>query len=152
MTVNLQLVAAQYLLDYVDTDALASAATEALLDGIDSPSIRRLAGMKGADPTEAQAVFSAALGELQIQSPTAREAAMLVATDLALRITQGKILPYDGAKQIWRIHTGFSEEHLQELDPFVYAASEWEVRPDDRDYFAAAIVAAAGQLVRAQVR
>src|SRR5436305_6922279 len=101
MAANLRLVAAEYLLDAVGTDALASAATEALLDGIDAPSLRRLAGMTGADSDEVQAVFGDAFRELEIEIPTRREAAMLVAAEMAFRITERTISPYDGAKQIW---------------------------------------------------
>jgi hypothetical protein len=150
MAANLRLVAAQYMLDAVGTDAIASAATKALMEGIDSPSLRRLAGMTGADSDEVRTVFGAALHELQIESPTLRDAAMLVASEIALRITQRTISPYDGAKEIWHIWSGLPKENLRELDPFVYAASEWEERPKDRDKFAAGIVAAADDLVRAQ--
>jgi hypothetical protein len=146
---NLRLVAAKHLLDAVGTDAIASAATNALMEGVDSPSLRRLAGMTGGDNDEARAVLSAALRELQIESPTPREAAMLVAIEIALRITKGTISPYDGAREIWHIRGGLPEEDLRELDPFVYAASEWEERPKDRDRFAAGIVAAAHDLVHA---
>jgi hypothetical protein len=40
-----------------------------------------------------------------------------------------------------------SREHLPELDTFIYAASEWEDRPEDQKNFAAGIVAAAHDLL-----
>ena len=138
------------MLDIVGTDAIAAEATNALLEGIDSPSIRMLAGMTGADSEEVRAVFSAALRELGIESPTPREAAMLVATEIALRITKGIVSPYDGAKEIWRISVGMHPEQLPELDAFIYAASEWEDRPKHREVFSAGIVSAAHNLVEAE--
>ncbi len=149
---NLRLVTAKYMLDAVGTDAIVSAATNALMEGVDSPSLRQLAGMNGADSAEVRAVFRATLRELQIESPTPREAAMLVATEIAMRITRGVISPYDGAKEIWQICAGLPEDELRELDPFVYAASEWEERPKDRDRFAAGILGAAHDLVHAAMK
>jgi hypothetical protein len=150
MAENLRLVAAKHMLDIAGTDAIAAEATKALMEGIDSPSIRMLAGMTGADSEEVRAVFSAALRELGIENPTPREAAMLVATEIASRITTGAVSPYDGAKEIWRVSVRLHPEHLPALDDFEYAASEWEERPKDHKVFAAGIVSAAHNLVKAE--
>ena len=84
--------------------------------------------------------------ELAIEIPSSREAVTLLVTEVARRIAQGTVSPYEGAKEIWHVATS-SDEHFPEFDAFVYAASEWEERPKAHKSFAAAIVAAARDLV-----
>ena len=147
MAENLRLLAAKRLLDFVGPEAFPAAATQALVEGVDSPSIRRLAGMDGADAGAIRATFRAALAELAIEMPAQREAAIVVATDIAARIVGGAVPPYQGAKAIWGVARSVWPEDLPELDAFVYAASEWDERPRDRKRFDAGIVAAAHDLV-----
>jgi hypothetical protein len=144
----LRLLAAKDLLDFGGADAMPAEATQALLEGIDSPAVRRLAGMDGADGDDVRAAFRSALRELAIEIPSRREAAILLATEVARRITQGTVSPHEGAREIWGVVRS-SREHLPELDTFVYGASEWEERPKDQNNFAAGIVAAAHDLVLA---
>ncbi len=126
---------------------MPSEAVQALLEGVDSPSIRKLAGMTSAESDEVRATFRAALHELDIEIPSPREAAILVATQVATQITQGAVTPYEGARQIWAIARRLPRDHVPELDTFVYGASEWEERPDDQKAFAAGIMAAAHDLL-----
>ena len=149
MAEDFRLLAAKDLLGFVGADAMPPEATRALLEGIDSPSVRQLAGMDRADSEDVRATFRAALRELAIETPSLREAAILLATEAARRITQGTLPPYEGAKEIWHIVTS-SGEHLPELDAFIYAADEWEERPKARKHFEAGIVAAARDLVRSR--
>jgi hypothetical protein len=144
---SLRLVAAKAFLDLVGPEAMQAEAVKLLVGGVDSPSIRHLAGMSTADNDEVRAVFRLVLRELDIESPSPREAVILVATEVASRITTGAMSPYDGAKQIWNIAVRLPLERFPEFDAFVYAASEWEDRPEDETVFAAGIVAAAHQLV-----
>jgi hypothetical protein len=143
---DLRMLAAKDLLGFVGAEVMPPEAMRALLDGIDSPSVRQLARMDEADSEDVRATFRAALRELAIELPSRREAAILLATEVARRITEGAISPYEGATEIWGIAQS-SREHLPELDTFVYGASEWEERPKDRNRFAAGIVAAARDLV-----
>jgi hypothetical protein len=143
----LRLLAAKALLGLVGPEAMPSEATNALVQGVDSPSIRRLAGLSSVESDEARGVFQAALRELGIESPSPREAAILVATEIASRITDGTVSPYDGAKEIWDLVRLVPLEHFPEFDAFVYAASEWEEWPENQKNFAAGIVAAAHNLV-----
>jgi len=146
MAEDFRLLAAKDLLGFVGPDAMPSEATRALVDGIDSPSVRQLAGMDGADSDDMRATFRAALRELAIEFPSPREAAILLATEVARRITQGTVSPYEGATEIWGIVRS-SGEGLSELDDFVYGASEWEELPKSHKRFAVGIVAAAHDLV-----
>jgi hypothetical protein len=144
---SLRLVAAKHLLDLVGPEAMQTEATNLLVRGVDSPSVRLLAGMSTTDNNEVRAVCRTALRELGIESPSPREAAILVATEVANRITAGAVSPYDGAKEIWNIAVRLPLEHFPDFDAFVYAASEWEERPENRTVFAAGVVAAAHNLI-----
>jgi len=147
---SLRLLAAKAELDYVGPEALVSGAADALGEGVDSPSIRQLAGMDSGEGDDVRAVFDTALHELSIEKPSPREATMLIAAEVARRIEAGGVSPYEGAKEIWHLAVGLHPEHFPELDPFVYAASEWEERPREHRLFAAGILAAAHDLVVAQ--
>ena len=146
---DLRLLAARHLLDAAGSDELASEAANALMGGIDTPAIRRLAGMTGDDAEEVRIVFREVLRELEIETPSHREATIMLAVEVARRISAGTISPYDGAKEIWHLSVG---EDVHELDTFAYAASEWQERPRQHKKWAAAIVAAANDLVRSRGR
>jgi len=92
-------------------------------------------------------MFDRVLSELNVAVPSRREAVMRLARKIAKGILVGTTGAYLGAKQIWDLTLRASDEDLPELDSFVYAASEWEDRPEDRVAFEEGIVAAARDLV-----
>ena len=77
-----------------------------------------------------------------------RAAVLAAAREIATAVIAGLVSPYDGANRIWHL-TLSSDEPITELDPFVYAASEWESRPEDRKFFDEMIVREADELLRA---
>ena len=103
--------------------------------------------MTAADADEAKAMFDRVLAELDIPRPSKRDAVMHLARETAERIVNGATAPYEGAKQIWELFLRLPDEDLSELHSFVYAASEWEDRPEDRHAFEDGVVAAARELV-----
>lgn len=125
-------VAARLTLGLTGTVELRSVADAALRDGIDAPS---LVALMGAHDDEARAVFDRVLDELHVSKPTVREAVLRLARDAASEIVGGAVAPYTGAKRIWDLTLRAPNERIPELDPFIYAASEWEERPDDRIRF-----------------
>ena len=105
-----------------------------------------LAGLTAAVSGEARELFDRALVELKVPKPSERDAVMYLARETARKIVTGATAPYEGAKQIWELTLPVSDEKLPELDSFVYAASEWKSRPEDRSVFEEGIVAAATEL------
>jgi hypothetical protein len=63
-------------------------------------------------------------------------------------ILDGKLDPYIGARLLWKASVNNDIDHEHELDPFIYAASEYEDRPEDREGFKRAIIEEARDLVR----
>src|SRR4051794_1458948 len=80
-----------------------------------------------------------------------RGAVMGVARDICQAILEGSVTPYDGARRIGDL-TLQIDEHLAALDTFVYAASEWDERPQDGNIFADGVVAAAKDIVTKHAR
>jgi hypothetical protein len=70
-----------------------------------------------------------------------------LAHDAAAEILGGTIAPYTGAKRIWDLTLRAPAERISELDPFIYAGSEWEERPEDRVHFERGIMSEARALV-----
>ena len=144
----LEIAASKTVLGLTPPEALPSAATAALEAGCDSPSLRALAGLTDVEVDEARSLLERALAELSLRLPSERDAVMRLAREIAAQVLEGKTSPYQGAKEIWELSLRLPGESLSDLDSFVYAASEWEDRPEDRNLFAEGIVAAARELVR----
>lgn len=137
-------IAAKEVLGLVGPEDLLSAADAALDEGLDSPALIALAG---ADTSEAGALFDRALGELKVSKPSPREAIIRIAYDVATEIVSGTVAPYAGAKRIWELTLCVPTVRIPELDPFIYAASEWEERPEDRIHFEQGIMSEAHALL-----
>ena len=137
-------VAARMVLELAGPEDLSGAAVAALEGGLDSPALVALAG---ADACEARPLFDRALEELKISKPSPREAVIRLAQDEATRIVGGTVAPYAGAKRIWELTSRVPTVRIPELDPFIYAASEWEERPEDRVHFEQGIISEARALL-----
>ncbi|KAA3611947.1 MAG: hypothetical protein DWQ01_07645 [Planctomycetota bacterium] len=143
----MDLIVSKAALGFFLSDDLPKIGVQALEHGWDSPSLRILAGLYQSEAEEAKRMFTRALSELGITIPTKRNAALNLAKETAKNILAGMTEAYPGAKEIWNLTLSALDEDLHELDPFVYAASEWEDRPEDRPFFEKAIVSAAKDLV-----
>ena len=138
----IELFAAKWRLGLLLSTDLSSVAIDAIEAGYDAQSLQMLAGLTAAQSDEAGVLFDRALAELHITVPSKRKAAKKVALEAMISILDGTVTPYGGARRIWQL-CRLLEEPLPELDPFIYAASEWEDRPGDRRFFDKEIVDAA---------
>ncbi len=141
-------VAAELVLGLLGTEDLSKAAVSALEDGLDLPALVELACVPAdAYESEVRVLFERALEELKLDMPSPHDAVMHLARETACDIVAGTVAPYAGAKRIWDLARRAPTEHKHELDPFIYAASEWEERPEDRIHFEQGIVKEARTLV-----
>lgn len=77
-----------------------------------------------------------------------RQAVELLARQVAERILEGTVSPEGGAKDIWDLTVHIAPaEFIPEFDTFIYGASEWDERPQDRPAFTEGILAAAHDLL-----
>jgi hypothetical protein len=143
----LHLALARVSLRLLRRDDFPAIALQALEAGHDSPSLRFLAGLSSAEIDEAFPLFDKAIAELGLSMPPKRAAVTLLARDVARKIVDGAVEPHAGAKDIWRLSLMQDGDRLVELDPFIYAASEWEDRPEEREFFDRAIMEQAKDLI-----
>ncbi|MGD9853152.1 MAG: hypothetical protein AB7T38_18035 [Nitrospirales bacterium] len=142
----LRMAAANLVLGLLDGKNLADIATEALVEGEDSPSLRILAGLLESSSSEEQILLEKAFQELAILKPNRIQAALHLSKEIAGKILEGQLSPYQGAKNIHEISLLVPSENILSLHPFIYWASEWEERPEDHAFMDNAIIEAAKDL------
>ncbi|WP_031516478.1 hypothetical protein [Streptomyces sp. NRRL F-5123] len=114
---------------HIGSDRLIRAGLDALLAGIDTPSLALLAGLPKREEPEAPALFDAVLDELGLRfHPPAHPVAAqwALATWTAARIFDGSRDPAAGAYDIWGVarELGYPEE-LQELVICAVNLDDW---------------------------
>jgi len=121
-------------------------ATEALINGHDSPLLAEVAGMDGGDARDVRDAFAAALNELGAPTLTEAEARWEMSRAWAHAAVEGTMTPYGAARRIWL--DAFNDlDSPDALMPFVGLASEWEDNPEHRAAYDADIVQAARDLL-----
>jgi len=143
---QLEHVAALLVTERQPTEALPDVAAGALARGIDSPSLRLLAGTSQSDVREARDLFWEALRELGGDVPSPEDARWSLVLGWARDIDAGRLRPIDGARRIWS--DGWEElGRPDELTQFVGLASEWEDHEAHRDEYDRDIRRAARRLI-----
>jgi hypothetical protein len=127
----LHLVLARTVVDDLPIAVLPDWAADALVQGLDSVSLRELAGLSSTDPIEVREVFYSAARELGEEIPTSTQARWTLATTWAQAIVSGELTPYQGSRLIWT-NAAIELDYRQELNGFVGLASEWEDQPEFR--------------------
>ena len=139
--------AAQWILGIIPNEQLPEIAMSAIEAGIDEPLLYTLANMRGNEVEKAAGVFVQILGNLGLNKVTKNESMLIYATDISRLILEKKIEPYTGAKNIWRAALKNFDNNFHDVDPFIYAASEYEDRPQDRKFFSKAILVEAQNFI-----
>ena len=132
-------------LGWQPSEDLPEVATEALVDGYDSPALRHAAGIRRQDVVEARDVFLVALDELGIAIPSEEEACWEHAREVAHAIVNGHISPRQGASELWQLWHRMEREG--DLRIFVGLASEWDDHPKLRTKYEVDIIAEARALL-----
>jgi hypothetical protein len=131
--------AAEFVLGILPTDVLPTIAADALEDGYDSESLRRLAGADPDDHDECRRLFFNTMRELDLAIPSTQAAGLLLARAIASDVVHGSLTPYQGAKRIWHgVYTRVPE--LKQLKIFVGLAGEYEDDDKHRDEYSAQIL------------
>lgn len=146
----LRLIAAHRLFFDLPSDELPGIALSAIESGLDSSSLRALAGELHPTKADSLPLFEQALIELGIPDEPKEKAGLQLALVYAQEIVSGCVTPYDGARNIWAIASEISSTNevlWQQLVSFVGLASEWEDDPDNREYYEKEIVKDALELI-----
>ena len=138
----LKLAAAKMALELLPPEHIIDVAF-GLLDGeIESDNLVKLAVAEPSRP-DVRDLFVSLLDEFGLTLPNKRDAVMCVSKEISKKIVKSELSPIEGANRIWTITLSVPGESFPDLHTFIYAASEWESRPEDRSIFADGINAAA---------
>lgn len=129
------------------SEELPQLATDALIRGLDTPSLRVLAGQNPADVRDSADLFRRALDELGVSLPAHDEAAWSLARMTAQGIVDGAVSPAVGANAIW----GSAYHRVGDsgdLRIFVGLASMLDDHPEDSAAIEKQVVVAAKELLQ----
>ena len=127
---NRSLTLTLWALGRLPSEQLPEVATDWLAKGLDSPSLRQLAGVGSPVMSEVGPLFEKVLAELEVAAPNKEEALMFLDRHYAQQIVEGTVSPYEGAQKIWWQVTNAFKKPSQLLLTFVGAASELEDLPE----------------------
>lgn len=129
----------------LSSEELPEIATEALVRGFDSPSLRLLAGQPRNDVRDSADLFRAALDELAIELPDADRARWQLARRTAKDMVAGRLGPAVGASELWLAYQKLRDNG--DLRIFVGLASMLDDHPEDAQQIEDDMVAAARELL-----
>ena len=124
-----------WTLGLLPQEQLPAIACELLEAGQDTDSLRVLAGLSGDQVAEAAPLFRRVLQQLGKANISKEQAMRQLARIVSQQIVDGSIDAYAGAKKLSDATIRASLLDFHEVDPFIYAASEYEDRPADRQFF-----------------
>lgn len=128
-----------YVTNEVAPEALPMIAAEALTRGVDSPSLRELAGLSSSDDIrEIRDLYIVAMSELGIEMPAEDAVRWEQVRIWAHRIIDGSVSPYEGASQISA--QGAELESPAKLSEIYYLTVLWEDNPERRQALEASMV------------
>src|SRR6266496_6140844 len=97
---KIRLAAAYWRLGLLRTERLPEIAVETLESGLDSPSLRILAGERNCSMATGGPLFERSLVELGVPLPAHDQAGKQIANHYAAQIVSGELSPRDGAGRI----------------------------------------------------
>ncbi|MBT8162957.1 MULTISPECIES: hypothetical protein [Arthrobacter] len=120
-------------------------ATDLLVLGYDSPSLRELAGLPQGDRADAADLWKGVRGELGIPTESEEEAAVYLLGYWARETTRGRIDVVAGSKLMYEA-AWFPLGQPKELNELVYLLDIWDEMPHRREQTAAKLLAFARTL------
>jgi hypothetical protein len=121
---QLKSYAANWRLGNIPSEQLVQWAVDALVEGVDSPSLRELAALGRADdPRRASELFPQVLEELGELVPTEEEAAWLLMGARADEMIQGRITASKLNETVWFMYTRTNLRNDETIRAFIAAYS-----------------------------
>ena len=142
-----QLAIAKVVLDLLSVKSMCSIGYWLLEQGHESEGVFDLIALEDARAEEAMRRFLSVVRELDVVLPGKEEAVLFLCRDVACKILEGEVSAIEGANEIWDVSQVVFPSVFPDLDPFIYAASEWTGRPDEHSLFTSSIEDAARELI-----
>ena len=136
---NLEIAEALWVLGMLPTEDLPDLAADAIAQGIELEALVKLAGCSPQESQEIAQLFDDFLKQ-KGGGMSKMHALQLYAKIVSQQILESKVTAQDGAKEIWRATLKARIDGFHELDAFIYATSEMEDRPQERNLFEKAIM------------
>lgn len=134
---DLALAQALWTLHLLPDSGLSEVAAKALLEGVDTSSLRLLAGAEGEEPRTLANLFQRSLAEVGLDQLTQADAARRYAIFVSRQIVESRVSPVAGARRIVAAIRSMEDAgSFHDLDPFIYAESDYDSRLEDRELFA----------------
>jgi len=138
-TFNIIDLESKWLLGFLRIEELPDIAASALANGFDSESILKLAICSKDEIEEIERLFMQVLKEGGGGTMSKVDALKHYAKQISASILTKETSPLKGATLIWNATLNAQVPNFHELDCFIYAASEIEDRPSDKEFFETAI-------------
>ena len=127
LTFSPKTAVALWALGRLYSEQLPVIAYEWLEAGWDSPTLRMLAGERNPIMSEVGPMFDKALEELGFVVPAPSDVPMQLVSEIAQKIVEGTVSPYDGAREIGDLRLEYSEENgVHFSDDIWFLAVEYE--------------------------
>ncbi|MFF5263453.1 hypothetical protein ACFY4C_31365 [Actinomadura viridis] len=142
----LRRITCEYVAGDLFPEDLPRVAAEALARGLDSASLRELAGLNGSDDVrDIRALYLAAMEELGIELPDEQTVRWDRVRTWARRMVDGMTTPVEGAAKIDAESVAL--ESPAKLSDFTYLLALWGEFPDRRQSLEASMLESARELV-----
>lgn len=138
-TIDVKLIQAKFVLGMLSPEELVRAAIEAIVAGSNDENLIVLAGLSKNEINDANAIFLKFVHSVGLENMSKDTALRVYVQSVSCEIAYGKRDPYEGAQTIWNAII-LSDTGLHDFDVFIYAASEYDSRPEDRAFFRAKIL------------
>jgi len=132
---DIEALEVKWILGMIHTHELPTVAVELMTHGFDSESLLQLAVGDATRVVESGSLFQQALEELGRGKISKLDALKHYAKTVSRRILNAEVSPLEGARAIWHAQLSVGLSDFPGLDPFIYAASELEDRPEDSELF-----------------
>jgi hypothetical protein len=130
----------------IRSDLIPWVATMALERGLDGPLLRRLAGVAPWDQQAETSDLIRAFEEAGLPWPARQDIPDILLRAASRAIVADRVDPIVAAHWLWRLNAELPSHH-HGFDPFIYAASEADERPKERDLFVEMVKGAATDIV-----
>ncbi|MDP5228204.1 MULTISPECIES: hypothetical protein [Arthrobacter] len=130
---------------------LPDVATELLVMGYDSPTLRELAGLPPGDRSDAAELWEAAREELGFRPETDEEAARFLLRHWAQEIAEGRLEVVPGSRRMLRVGW-FPLDQPEELVPLLNLLDDWDEIPRFRERIASELLVFAQDYVHERPR
>lgn len=133
---NLRVLQSYWVLGYIsDRELPQKVGVCGLEAGLDSEAVYELASLTTDEPEDARTCFRKILQENDLLSISKADAARILAVVISKQIIDGELTPYEGARKIWDISIKLADYSFHDLDSFIYAASEYDSRLSESNFF-----------------